>query len=995
MTKKSFKNLLLCIPIGLVIFSGINNVGAEKMCNTTDIVNTGTKVTYTSGGRYGWFYRFKIGNKLALCLDSGLAMNDDLKYKKTTSRTLKNSAIVAKAYNYAVVNSGSNDKVKLAQIVVWAAEDGMSNNQILNALKSAFNAQGSFEKTRGDISSVVETEWNKIINGNAESIEIFEISDGASNYQALVSAKVTLEECDDELTYCDDINGNPINLTEQCLGYTGKEKEICISQKRDELCNFCEVNGQKIDIGECGTKDSPGYQACYDAKCTTKTYNCEINVASQFPVCKEDANDGYVIEGTVGNCEAGYRADSSENTIAGRPILNGSKSNYCRLYCLENIDVTYPTTDNLKLKIGSHIVWPNSLNDLETKIKANLTLYPLTFKASKKCTMYVNTTKLVEDFTDKKIWDILNDKDYNKYKDDALKLNPACETDAYKKAKKEKEDCEKNNCSKQLVEQWTANNKKYAVKETCEAEQNSVCTSVTDYQEVCDPSCNTERSAYEEQKEIYDACKKYLDAYNAAKKILDEFENSCAKPEIADKMKVETNYQVTYDDDEYGDNNNKTYDLKAASSAEFKQIENVELFGNNNDPTKVSTNGNTTYTLTDAISKVENLTIQYGESKTYNLKGNSEKGYYYYVDQVTNKSMHSNDKLKNYIKIGYSNLPISYNAKTNKDYKLTIISEILSGTSDEIKNEFNNKKYTCKYQVTNDPPDTDPCECPTGTINEGQVLDCYIAGYNNRVGSIETYGYTEETLTCPDAKVLLCNTESFKNTEYVCEREDYTCPDNRSIDMRKCINSGYSYDECAKYNCDIKVACPDDKDGTSSMSANFRDCVAIQRLRGMSLEKAKKACLDRCEEDGGAKIIYRTISLQNPFPSYDADDGNKNIPSGLKIGMFNDTVKGRYPGSNWNGVLTVKNKILNNRGVDGDAVYNKEPLYTIILDSTKIKAIREYNKNNSYSDFTLNCKKNNSTACISIFLRNTELNLITGGTCKNATKVDKFYKCDD
>ena len=40
---------------------------------------------------------------------------------------------------------------------------------------------------------------------------------------------------------------------------------------------------------------------------------------------------------------------------------------------------------------------------------------------------------------------------------------------------------------------------------------------------------------------------------------------------------------------------------------------------------------------------------------------------------------------------------------------------------------------------------------------------------------------------------------------------------------------------------------------------------------------------------------------------------------------------------NWNSTTTVKNKILNNRGVDGDKVYTKTPLYTFKLDAKVIK----------------------------------------------------------
>ena len=129
--------------------------------------------------------------------------------------------------------------------------------------------------------------------------------------------------------------------------------------------------------------------------------------------------------------------------------------------------------------------------------------------------------------------------------------------------------------------------------------------------------------------------------------------------------------------------------------------------------------------------------------------------------------------------------------------------------------------------------------------------------------------------------------------------------------------------------------------------------------------------------------------MSNPFPSYDIDNATSKIqiknPQNKNITM-------RYPGNNWNSETAIYNKILNNRGVEGDKVYKKTPLYSFKLDAKTIQSIRSYNKQNKYSDFKLNCKKSGA-ACVSEFVHNTAYGL-TDGTCKNATAKNNFYTCD-
>jgi len=95
------------------------------------------------------------------------------------------------------------------------------------------------------------------------------------------------------------------------------------------------------------------------------------------------------------------------------------------------------------------------------------------------------------------------------------------------------------------------------------------------------------------------------------------------------------------------------------------------------------------------------------------------------------------------------------------------------------------------------------------------------------------------------------------------------------------------------------------------------------------------------EPDLGLNVVYRPISLSNPFPD--------------------ESGRGRQTGKNWcaeddcsynNSV--VQSVILNNRGVSGERIYfDLDPLYTVTLTPADIKSIREYNKGRDYTDFSL------------------------------------------
>ena len=113
-------------------------------------------------------------------------------------------------------------------------------------------------------------------------------------------------------------------------------------------------------------------------------------------------------------------------------------------------------------------------------------------------------------------------------------------------------------------------------------------------------------------------------------------------------------------------------------------------------------------------------------------------------------------------------------------------------------------------------------------------------------------------------------------------------------------------------------------------------------------------------DDDKTNVIFRTISLDNPFP---ARDGTS-----------------RLPGYNWlSSNNYVNDYILNNRGVVGitksndvspQEMYDNEnikPMYSFVLDTQTMLSIREYNKTHDYTDYDLDCV--DGRQCYSKFIR--------------------------
>lgn len=399
--------------------------------------------------------------------------------------------------------------------------------------------------------------------------------------------------------------------------------------------------------------------------------------------------------------------------------------------------------------------------------------------------------------------------------------------------------------------------------------------------------------------------------------------------------------------------------------------------------------------LEGRINAIEDKTMTIEATKTtYSLPSNL----YNYIDKDKNKFVMTKPS-GNFITLGltenydfeYSNLPTSYNNKVGKKYNL-IIKDISLGDNAQYHagaEGVSFSDYICHYQVK---VDYDDCLCPPGTKNEG--LDLYQA-------LLDSNG----SLSCADAKVKYCDRENVPICTTNCVEEKY-CSNNPSIKITSCVNSGKSKSDCENLLCGLgNYYCDND---TRLKGMDITSCVQtrVSQDSHHSVSDALKYCNSTiCEL--GSLFIYRTIDLKNPFPSIDAD--NSVTQNGLRYGMFNLNVKGRYPGYNWNGTSLVKSQILKSRGASDYKIYDQEPLYHFELNTATIMEIRDYNRKQAqndkgYNDFTLSCVQDNKnkylgTLCLSKFVHDpkyggdtTSNKSLCGGAGSTNSLKDCLYK---
>lgn len=413
--------------------------------------------------------------------------------------------------------------------------------------------------------------------------------------------------------------------------------------------------------------------------------------------------------------------------------------------------------------------------------------------------------------------------------------------------------------------------------------------------------------------------------------------------------------------------------------------------------TQITKNAKTVFSRVSEI--IKNRKLVFNANVTYSLP--SYLNSYVVTDEFGNVKVQNtkpNADVPSYKFIPFGNLSVSFDAliNSNNTYNLKL-SNIRFGENSKFTQT---EEYVCKYNVT----DTvnPPCTCPEGTTYEGRDLRGVMSTKGltcDEAKATECDYIPKESYECPDGsekdKMTACMLNEFPNDYISCHNtyclvDPLNCPPpNEDISLESCINNGYTKDYCL-------TLCPTDKEYKCSNSdcgiveKDMSSCVITKRAQGLDENTAINECTSlvcSCEE--GLKVIYRTISLENPFPG--------RTISG-KVKDFNDIDKGRYPGTNWNNLNLVENHILNvtrnDVKYDGSAIYQGEPLYTFVLNTSTINKIRAYNDTTSYSDFNLDCRKNNSTACVSKFIHDdTSISGLSGGACANSTSANNFYTC--
>ena len=342
---------------------------------------------------------------------------------------------------------------------------------------------------------------------------------------------------------------------------------------------------------------------------------------------------------------------------------------------------------------------------------------------------------------------------------------------------------------------------------------------------------------------------------------------------------------------------------------------------------------------------------------------------YRYIDPKTKKA--SNKKEADSLDIGFGNLATSLNSEVGKKLNMKI-TDLKLGSGNIFSKEIEKINYVCTYETKKD---GGSCVCPPGTYHEGKNL------WNRIVQS-------GSGLSCIEAQMEYCDDSGITPPET--GEVSLYCPEpNQHIQLDSCVYAGNTYQSCKDRLCNDpnyppgnKYECPSN---TKHWHMDISNCVEAYLKKGKPLNNAIPMCQKLLCNYDGIPIIYRPISLINPFPSRYIDGG---IPS------FNtDNISGRYPGYNWNSVKLVEKEILNNRNEKNYNVYNRTPLYIIDLDAASMRNIRDYNENQErfggYSDFTLECK--NGGKCLSNkFLRG--IIRMSGGTCRPASSTE-FENC--
>lgn len=982
-----------CLPVLFLLL--INSVRAEEACiigPDIEFGNKNQKITIPDLNESNHnFYRFTLNGHFAFCLDPGKRLTGSGEKYALESNVPISVPILLKAYTYSK-NKGDEQSRLATQIIFWAY---------------------SYKGNKGD--SLEDQEKLKEY-----------IKQGFKTYYSLI------ESAAQELSK---IVWNEIETTPLIDGlklYRWKYVEGGKNSDKYDASDFQDI------ITDFKFEGCVPESSCY-LETFSNLAKCNLNGENQI-------NTGMITQIPKGDCKDEFTKE--DVNVSGKYTEFAGQGSYCRMYCLNSFNESYPGGIDKRVTVGTYIVWPHSFPATLAEKKAFLDVYPMKNRLTKDCKIYVDTESIKKDYDEYKN----KMKEYSSGDKDGKSLfsknNNCTEYDNAKKAAIEAY----NKCAvtKNVYRRTNADGtySQFESQSDCISQYGQCATTQIIDDSNCSDSVKSNKTTAENNANLCNTYKKY---YDGAKGVISEV-NSCGQADIKIEENYNITYEVSYNDPEYG----RSYNLTDTSSSSCTGCNDNKPTKITEDPAKISTKQ-----LTDSAKKIENRKISASFIKRYNLSNDENNLIYNYIDKNTGKSTSSIKNIANrFSTIGFSIMPISYKAKKNKIYDLSISVVNVTGTSfdSEIKNR---KTYTCHYKVIDDTPK--PCECPENTENSGESYEQCVIAHNFKITDSETgilidtgkgtaskSDYGEKTTWKCNDLTMACEstTTEFQKimTEY-CRKDAYQCPsdsDHPEVNLTDCIEGlGKKFKECVS-KCygdddDDEVACPpdsanpdfdletcllsnsrktcldkcndnpgdddddDDDDykcpkGTSKEDMPIDSCVSEQISKNpkITVQEAIEACVDTvCNIKSGGNIIYRTISLSNPFPSYNSDSTVSQ--QNLKVGIFNDTIKGRYPGSNWNSSITVNTKILYNRSsktrtIDGDEVYSVKPLYKFVLDSKTIKAIRKYNNQHKYDDFNLTCKLNNSAACMSSFVRNKTYGL-TDGVCSNTTNKDDFYSC--
>lgn len=404
--------------------------------------------------------------------------------------------------------------------------------------------------------------------------------------------------------------------------------------------------------------------------------NCEetwvVYTTSSPAVCRLDNqnNKGTYTEKTkkVNSCNT-TSTQIKTDTKYGRYIRNVPGSNYCRVYCLEKAETSFPGNIANALTIGTKLMWPTSSSSYGNWTK---NIYPLTMYGEMNC---------------KLAWpeDADPQGDYDKLKN---------ERDAL-----------------------------LAEASRLESKAAGCHTETREYECGCDDetgSCDTCTESYEVP---YDGC---FDDLARARRLRQEAAELLKKMQA---LQLDMYTCLTY---EFNPEDREIYNFVYGASISYDDIYYGDSFTLDVEDTYYECNGcswtgkQTPSTAMNAlISAINNRKVSYIRQIEFKLPDNL----YRYVNKKDLESAMTitKDQINDYYKVNYPNLPISWNAELSKKYHL-YINNIQLGHNGRFTTDANKKTYKCEYEVT---LADNGCKCPEGTKHAGEDLYCKIKNAND------------------------------------------------------------------------------------------------------------------------------------------------------------------------------------------------------------------------------------------------------------------------